>query len=250
MAKQFSLLLHRKDLRVEYLGAFALVLFGKAAGTASALKLSIAGLPLDSLTVALTFGMTLAVLVAIFAPHGPCHLNPAITAAMMVLKKLPKKDVLPFMASQVLGSITAALMLWVMFGNAGRSRAHLGASLPEPGANFLTVFLAEMGGAWFLVFVVAMVTSAAKLSPGVMAVIIGVTLAVCVIFAGAISGGAVNPAVALGPMLVSLTFNGLPAYLLAPLVGGVLAALLAKPFVKADKEAKERDDELDWANLA
>ena len=64
-----------------------------------------------------------------------------------------------------------------------------------------------------------------------MAVCIGLTLAACVLVAGPVSGGAANPARALGPMIVSLKFFSVWAYVLGPMVGGVLGAVVYDEFI-------------------
>ncbi len=70
-----------------------------------------------------------------------------------------------------------------------------------------------------------------RVDEGVAPLAIGFALACGVFIAGPISGGAVNPARALGPMLVSANFDSVWIYIIGPLVGGVAAAFLYDKFI-------------------
>ena len=96
---------------------------------------------------------------------------------------------------------------------------------------------------FFLVLTIVSVATDARVPQAAAGLTVGFTLAVCVLIAGPLSGGAVNPARALGPMLVAGRFEGLWAYLLGPLLGGVAAALLYAGFLADGKAPSEAADE-------
>jgi glycerol uptake facilitator-like aquaporin len=76
-------------------------------------------------------------------------------------------------------------------------------------------------------------TAEVRYAPPAAAVSIGFALAACVLVAGPVSGGAGNPARALGPMIVSLKFYAVLAYIFGPIVGGVLGAVVYDKFIAA-----------------
>ena len=74
-------------------------------------------------------------------------------------------------------------------------------------------------------------TTDSRVSGSSAAVCIGFTLAACVLVAGPVSGGAANPSRVLGPMIVSLKSFSVWAYVLGPVVGGVLGAVVYDEFI-------------------
>ena len=103
--------------------------------------------------------------------------------------------------------------------------AHLGAPAPVNGANALQVLLVEALIAFILVFTVISTATDKRVPPGTAAMAIGFALSAGVLLGGPVSGGAGNPARALGPMIVSGTFPVWFFYAVGPLLGGVVAAL-------------------------
>jgi MIP family channel proteins len=220
----------------EFIGTFFLVFTGTAEATAAVLKRPIAGLPADSLTIGLTFGLALAALIYTFGHVSGCHLNPAVTLGLAVSGKFPWKYTPYYLLSQLLGAIVASLAVWGIFGDAARTQAILGATQPAGHTSSLTVFVVEALMTFFLVLVICSVATDKRAQPGIAGIAAGFTLAVCVLVAGPISGGAINPARALGPMIVADRFGDLWAYLLGPIIGGVIGALLYNKFLATAEE--------------
>jgi MIP family channel proteins len=226
----------------EFLGTFFLVFTGTAVASAAVLRRPIAGLPADSLAVGLTFGLVLAALVYTFGHVSGCHLNPAVTLGLAVSGKFPWKHTPYYLVSQLLGAVGAGLAVWGIFGDAARTRAILGATQPAGDTSSLTVFAIEALMTFFLVLVICSVATDNRAHPATAGIAVGFTLAVCVLVAGPISGGAINPARALGPMIVAGRFGAVWAYLLGPLLGGVLGALLYNKFLITAHEPGEAED--------
>ncbi len=212
----------------ELMGTFFLVFTGTAVATAAVLKRPIAGLPADSLTVGLTFGLVLVALVYAFGHVSGCHLNPAVTVGLALSGKFPWRHTPYYLISQLLGAIAASLAVWGIFGEAARTRAILGATQPSARASSLTVFVIEAVMTFFLVLVICSVATDKRAHPAIAGIAAGFALAVCVLVAGPISGGAINPARALGPMIVADRFGAVWAYILGPMIGGAAGALLYK----------------------
>ena len=138
----------------EALGTFLLVLTVLSAAIAATLSKPIAGIAYGSLTVPVAGGVALAVLVAILGPISGAHLNPAVTLSVVLERKLPFKRVLPYMLSQLVGAVVAALVAWWFYGPKARSVAYLGATQPAAGVDAWRVFGAEAIATFVLVIVI------------------------------------------------------------------------------------------------
>jgi len=101
----------------ELLGTFVLVFIGTGAAV-------IAGKSLGVLGIAFAFGVAVLVMVYAIGPISGCHINPAITVAMLVNGKIPTRDALIYIVVQCIGAVIAsALLLAVMTGNPAYSLA-------------------------------------------------------------------------------------------------------------------------------
>ena len=210
----------------EVIGTFLLVLVGTAVATAAVLGKGTAGPAYDSLSVALSFGLILIPIVGSLGQISGAHVNPAVTFGLAVAGKFPWKDVLPYWAAQLAGAIIAAVVVWAAYGHGAYADAHLGAPSPANGANALQVLLVEALIAFILVFTVISTTTDKRVPPGTAAMVIGFALAAGVLLGGPVSGGAGNPARALGPMIVAGTFPVWLFYCAGPLLDGGVAALV------------------------
>ncbi len=156
-----------------------------------------------------------------------CHLNPAVTLGLASIGKFPWRYVPVYIAAQMVGAVLAGFALWGAYGSPARTVAHLGATAPTPGSSDLQTFFMEVLIGFVLVLVIVSMATESRVSGAAVAVCIGLTLAACVL----VSGGAANPARALGPMIVSLKSLSVWAYVLGPLVGGVLGAVVYDKFI-------------------
>ncbi len=208
----------------ELIGTFMLVLVGTAVASAAALGKNTAGPAYDSLAVALSFGLILIPIVASLGPVSGAHVNPAVTFGLAVAG-FPWRCVLPYWAAQLVGAMVASLVLWAAYAHGIYDMTHLGAPSPDHGATHLQVLLVEALIAFLLVFTVIATATDPRVPAGSAAVAIGFALAAGVLLAGPVSGGAGNPARALGPMIVSGTFPVWFYYSVGPLLGALVAAL-------------------------
>ena len=215
----------------ELVGTFLLVLVGTAVATAATLGRTTAGPAYDSLAIALSFGLVLVALVGALGHISGCHVNPAVTLGLASIGKFPWRYVPAYLVAQLLGAVLAAFALLGAYGSRARTEANLGATAPAPGTTNLQTFLMEVLIGFLLVFVIVAVTTDSRVSGVPAAVCIGFALAAGVLVAGPVSGGAANPARALGPMIVALKFPSLLSYVAGPVVGGVLAAVFYDRFL-------------------
>ncbi len=200
-----------KRYLVEFIGTFFLVL--------------VVGLTvIDSSAGALAplaIGSVLMVMVYAGGHLSGAHYNPAVTLAVWMRGKCPKKDVLPYMAAQVVAGIIAALIV-----NYFKSGSAVNAGSPEVLKALLNEFLFTFA----LCYVVLNVaTSSKNAGNSYYGLAIGFTLAVGAFAGGSISGGAYNPAVAIGITIMGLSTPGsIWIFLVANLLGGAAAAAIYK----------------------
>lgn len=177
--------------------------------------------------IALTFGLVVMSLIYAFGETSGAHFNPAVTIAFTYAKKFPLKEAPKYILAQCIGAILAALMLVVLFPE----NEFLGTTLPQ--IEVWRVFLFEVILTFFLMLVIINVSTGSK-ETGIMAgIAIGGVVLFEAQFAGPITGASMNPARSIGPALISGHIEHLWLYILAPIIGALLAVLSCK-LVKDD----------------
>lgn len=170
----------------------------------------------------LVIGATLMVVVYMGGHVSGGHYNPAVTLAVYLRGKMPAGDVLPYFVAQVLGAIVGAYLSYMFLD---RTFA------PAPSATSTTATTLMVEGLFtFLLalMVLNVATSPATEGNSFYGVAIGVTIVIAAFAGGPISGGAFNPAVATGSILVNAmagdgNLSHLWLYLVGPFAGGLLA---------------------------
>ncbi|HEX4343299.1 MAG TPA: aquaporin, partial [Verrucomicrobiae bacterium] len=193
----------------EFFGTFALVF----AGTGALIINEASGGTVSHIGVALTFGLVVLAMIYAVGDISGAHLNPAVTIAFWVARRLPGKTVMRYLPAQFLGAIFASLLLKFLFP----TNANLGAT--HPAGSFMQSFVLETVLTFFLVFVILNVSTGAKEKGITAGIAIGAIIALEAAFAGPISGASMNPARSLAPALVSLQLNDVWIYLTAPVLG-------------------------------
>src|SRR5215213_7264119 len=208
----------------ELIGTFILIFTGCA--VAVILQRPTAGPGIyDSLAVALAFGLALVVIVAAIGHVSGAHVNPAITLALAVTKKFSWQYVPIYIGAQIVGAVLGAIAVWITYGGAAREAASLAATFPTDGVGDLQALVVEILVTFILMFVVISVATDERAPAGVAPLAVGFALACGVLIAGPITGGSLNPARTLGPMIVAGQFTAIWVYIVGPIVGAVLAAL-------------------------
>ncbi|MBT2365996.1 aquaporin [Streptomyces sp. ISL-10] len=153
------------------------------------------------------------------------HLNPAVSIGLWLLRVFPVQAVLPFVVAQLAGSVAGVGLARLVWGDAA---ARVGDAALTPAAGWSTgaVFAAEAGAMAVIMLIVAFAGTRPHLLRHLPAVV-GACVAAVIIFLGPLSGGGANPARQFGPALVSGTTGLLWVYVLAPVAGSLLAALVA-----------------------
>lgn len=154
-----------------------------------------------------------AVLVALFGSISGGHFNPAVTLGWLSLRRMRLPVAATYVLAQVVGAFLAVLLFRYLSGNT---------PLVDHGMD-LRAFLAEALATMFLVWIVV-ATNVGSVFSSVPGLGVGIALFVALSIAQAFSGGILNPAIALAGGSYGF------AYLVAPLLGGVIGALLARYF--------------------
>ncbi|HEX8519852.1 MAG TPA: aquaporin [Pseudonocardia sp.] len=215
----------------EAIGTFVLVYGGTAVAVAALLERPVAGPIYDSLATPLAFGLALLVVAASIGHVSGGHVNPAVTVGLAVTGHFPWRYVPAYVAAQLLGAVLGTLATWATFGSAARDTANLAATIPGPQVGAGTAVLVEALVTFVLVFVVVSVATDDRVDSGLAPLAVGAALAVGVLVAGPVTGGAVNPVRALGPALVAGQFTALWVYIVGPLLGGIAAAAVYDRFL-------------------
>jgi len=203
----------------EALGTFILVYLGVGAVIEDILGKKAGSLPAGSLGIFLAFAGALGISAFVFGKFG--HFNPAVTAGLAAARLTPADEV-PF-------HLLAIYALKRLLGTKALSVAHLGAPALTTGTTPWTGAVWEALGAAILTAVVMTIVSRPKDFTGPL--IAGFALALAVVMAAPYTGGAINPVRALAPMIIGHATSYWWLYLLAPLAGGIGAALLTQDIV-------------------
>jgi MIP family channel proteins len=170
--------------------------------------------------VALTFGLVIMVMIAATGHISGAHFNPAVTFAFALTRHFPWQEVAAYSAGQLIGALGASLTLLWLIGDV----AELGATIPS-GTTWQSFGL-EIVLTAFLMFVIISVATDTQAVGELAAVAIGGTVALDALFGGPISGASMNPARSLAPAVISGVWTDQWIYVVAPLLGASLGAVV------------------------
>jgi MIP family channel proteins len=212
-------------LLAEFIGTFAFVFIG--AGAAAVVGDGV-GLP-GIAAIAFAHGLAIMVFAFTYGPVSGGHMNPAVTIGVLAAGAMRVRDAIGYIVAQLVGGIAGALVLRAVLGGVatGLGTPALAHDLAL-GPTIVTItpaagFVIEAVLAFFLVTVV-LSTAVAGRAGSLAPFAIGMTLTLNIIMAGALTGAPFNPARALGPMVATGNFTDAWLYMIAPLVGAVIAA--------------------------
>ena len=209
-------------LVAEALGTFALVFAG-----AGAIMVDAKTHALGHVGVAITFGLVIMAMIYAVGHVSGAHFNAAVTFAFALTRHFPWTRAAGYWGAQFVGAVTAAAVLRASLGNI----AHVGATLPS--GSQAQSFLWELILTAILMFVIMAVATDTRAVGEAAAIAIGGTIGLDAMFGGPISGASMNPMRSLGPALVSGDLYALWLYIVAPLLGASVGALLYQ-FVRGE----------------
>lgn len=216
----------------EFIGTIILVTVGcgtavGATALTGSLGLEGSALAIAAVAIGLAFGISIIIAAYSIGNVSGAHLNPAVSLAMLIDGRMTVIDFIGYVVAQVLGAIVAAALLVAFTG----SNASLGtngygdASAMGTGAG--VAFLIEVVLTFFFVLVILGVTAKPEFS-NIAGIVIGLSLAAIVMLGLPFTGTSVNPARSFGPALLAggEALGQVWVFILAPLVGGALAAIV------------------------
>ncbi len=207
-----------KKYIAELTGTFALVF----CGTGAIIINEQTGGAVSNVGIAATFGLIVLAMIYTYGEVSGAHFNPAVTIAFSIIKLFPAKEIMPYIFSQVAGALAASITLHFLFP----SNVNLGSTIPLE--SDMQSFILELILTFILMSVILSVSQGSR-EAGIMAgIAIGATVLLEAMFAGPITGASMNPARSLSPALISGNLSSLWIYMLAPISGAGIAALLWK----------------------
>jgi aquaporin Z len=218
-----------KKYVAELIGTLVLVLMGCGSAV-------LAGAQIGFVGISFAFGLSVLAMVYAIGGVSGCHINPAITVAMLVSRKIGVKDAVMYVVSQCVGAVIGAGIIYsIAIGKPGYSLALNGlgqngydAASPS-GFNLTSAFIAEV--VLTFVFLMVVLGSTSELAPkGFAGVAIGLSLVLIHLVGIPITGTSVNPARSLGPAVFvgGTALNQLWLFWVAPIIGGLIAAAVWK----------------------
>lgn len=197
----------------EFLGTFALVFFGTGAIIVNHETNGV----ITSTGIAITFGLIVMVMIYALGNISGAHLNPAVSIAFTIAKRLPIKQLFPYISSQIAGGILASLTLKFLFP----LNKLIGTTLPKGGD--MQSFILELILTFFLMLVIINVAIGSKEQGLFAGLAIGSVVTLGAMFAGPVCGASMNPARSISPAIISGHIEHLWIYVLAPILGAVIS---------------------------
>jgi len=212
----------------EAVGTALLVFFGVGSAVFALAQIGTLG-------VALAFGLVLLALLYAFGPVSGAHLNPAVTLGFLAARRISVVDAGVYIVAQVIGGLVGMGVIRMVTAAGGVDMQVNGANSYGERINLGGAFLLEVILTFTLVLVWLMVTRGNDVY-GFDGIAIGLTLAMVHLIGIPLTGTSVNPARSIGPAVFggSSPLSQVWLFIVAPLVGGVLAAL-AEQFLRTSR---------------
>ena len=208
----------------EFIGTFFLCFAGIAAILSNTPEV---GAALGIVGIALAHGLALSIAVNAFGGISGAHFNPAVTAGMLVTRRIALPNAAIYVLFQLAGATAAAALCKAVFPAAAVATANLGIPLPAPWASTATVVTVE----FVLTFLLMTAIYGTAIDPRGQGVKIGgfgigLTVTFDILAGGAVTGASMNPARSFGPAFMQGMWSWHPVYWLAPIAGAVAAAVV------------------------
>jgi len=209
----------------EFIGTFTLVFSGIASIMAQ----------VGQVEVALSFGLSVAVMIAAVGGISGAHFNPAVSVSFYVLGKINFKQLLRYVSAQLFGAVVA-LTLLSLLDHPKLHQVTYGMTQIKEGMSLGAAFILEAMLTFFLMFVIASLVLSKHPSPGFY---IGLTVTLGALIGGQVTGASMNPARSFAPAVFAQVWTHHWLYWLAPIVGAVLAAIMARFIQHHDRSSNQ-----------
>ena len=219
-----------RRLLAEAIGTAILVLFG-AGSVVAALTLGDGTLDYAGLgMVAITFALAIALAIYAFGNTSGAHLNPAVTVSLAAVRRFPWPHVPTYVGAQLIGGLVGAALIPAIFGSDAVDLGSGQTSIAD-GTTYVQAIVAEALGTFLLVTAIMALAVDRRAPGGWAGLMIGLAVAAAILVIGPLTGGSLNPARTFGPLVVGAVGGGdafwgdLPAYVIGPVLGAMLAAV-------------------------
>ena len=208
----------------EFMGTLTLVLFGCGIAVVSGGNL---------VATSLAFGLAIVASAYAIGNISGCHVNPAVSLAMYISKKMTLKEFGGYALAQVLGALAGTGILYLVLTNTDLGTLALGAngyeSLSATNITLLGALITEVVLTFFFIYTILGVTSD-KSKSHIAGIVIGLTLTFVHLLGIPLTGTSVNPARSLAPaiFLGGEALKQVWVFIVAPFAGSALAALAFK----------------------
>ena len=225
-----------KKYFAEFIGTATLVLFGCGIAVVSGGNL---------VATALAFGLAIIACAYVIGDISGCHVNPAVSLAMLISKKLSFKDFVGYVFSQVVGAFAGSEILYVILKNTDFGVSALGTngygSLSAFNTTLLGALVVECVLTFVFIYTILGVTSDEKKS-SVAGIVIGLTLTFVHLLGINLTGTSVNPARSLAPAVIKggEALSQVWVFIVAPLCGAIIAALVFRCLNEPEKTVKKK----------
>ena len=203
---------------LELFGTFALVFCGSGA----IIMNDVSGGLVTHVGIAITFGLIVMAMIYAIGEQSGAHINPAVTIAFWASGRFNKKEVIPYIIAQITGGLIASCTLYLLFPE------HITQGATLPLNSISQAFILEVILSFLLMFVIIKVSRGSKETGTMAGIAIGGVVGLEAMFAGPITGASMNPARSIAPALFSGNTNCLWIYILAPIIGMLLASIFCK----------------------
>jgi len=207
-----------KKYIAEFIGTFSMIFCGTGAMTIN----EVTGGGVTHVGIAITWGLIVMAMIYAFGDISGAHFNPAVSIAFAYAKKFSWKEVPKYIVAQVLGALLASVILYVLFPTSET----LGATIPT--VDVWRAFVLELLLAFFLMTVIINVSTGSKEIGIIAGIAIGGVVLLEALFAGPITNASMNPARSFAPAMISGNMDELWLYILAPIIGALLAVVSCK----------------------
>ncbi len=207
----------------ECIGTFALIFCGTGAMTIN----EVTGGDVTHVGIAITWGFIVIAMIYAFGDISGAHFNPAVSIAFAFAKKFSWKEVPKYILAQILGAFLASLLLLFLFPTS----EFYGATIPT--IDPMRAFVLEIILTFILMLTIINVSTGSKEVGVVAGIAIGGVVLLEAMFAGPVTNASMNPARSIAPAVVSGNLQHLWLYIIAPVIGAVLAIFTCK-LVKDD----------------
>ena len=228
-----------KKFIAELIGTFALVLFGCGSAVFGQLFVgtdpnATMGNPITITAIGLCFGIAVLIMVYTIGPISGCHVNPAVSFGVFLNKGMNFGEMIMYWIAQLIGALLGAIAIgmisqqWTSFGSNQFAEGH-----------FSGAFIGEI--IFTFLFLIVILGSTSERAPkGFAGIAIGWALAIINIVMIPIDGASVNPARSFGPAILQggIALSQLWVFIVAPLIGAAIAALVWTIFKKEENPSK------------